>query len=195
MAEIKYGDRTIWYERYNDFDKDEEGGYIEGGSTSDKWFRTYLMPYMNIIKVDYNTDPYKLPIYYLSDGSAFKIANTSFLTDWAFYPGDPKKCMKKKHQSGTCVFAFHYMPFDDSSLKEKYGEEYATAARYAAKRSFEPYKYCWGGTRNGLLGKETKLCEQPDWVCGGDNGGAYCTALIQLDGWKISDDYPYHVSF
>lgn len=55
--------------------------------------------------------------------------------------------------------------------------------RYNLGRGFEPYKYYWNGSRESL-----------EYNCKNSHP-EYCTALIQINGWKIPDDYPYKVSY
>jgi hypothetical protein len=49
-----------------------------------------------------------------------------------------------------------------------------------------PYLYGWDGTREALRSTGPYACEPSN-----TDALHYCTALIQYDGWKISDDYPY----
>jgi hypothetical protein len=50
-------------------------------------------------------------------------------------------------------------------------------------KTFEPYSYAWGGTREGLISSGA------DYGCN-ENAASYCTKLIQYEGWSIPEDYP-----
>ena len=64
------------------------------------------------------------------------------------------------------------------------GKDYFTF--FPANNTIGPYVYAWDGTREALLSTGTYACSPSN-----PNTHHYCTALIQYDGWKISDDYPY----
>ena len=57
----------------------------------------------------------------------------------------------------------------------------------------------YGYDRNWLMTNIYRGCnnriatkdENSSLGIGGSHRGAYCTALIMLDGWKISDDYKW----
>lgn len=46
-----------------------------------------------------------------------------------------------------------------------------------------------GNSRVTLLSDANKMCNKQ--ASASTNKGVYCGALIQMDGWKISDDYPW----
>ncbi len=48
----------------------------------------------------------------------------------------------------------------------------------------EPYVFMWDGTKEGLK-KDTWACVKGCTNCG------YCTKMIQMNDWKIPDDYPW----
>ena len=173
MAEADYGDKKIWYEDLKGAEFDKDGNPIPGSSPAEKWFNKYLTPYLKVIKTE--TTSYGALIIYFEDGSALR-SNPNWTRDWVFYPGNPKKCEDKKIQIGVCRFAFNFYPaVNDESWKYHYN------------KGFEPYKYEWNGDSK-------KLYEGARFSCGG-NEPLYCTALIQMNGWKIPDDYPYKVSY
>ena len=59
--------------------------------------------------------------------------------------------------------------------------------KYHVNKGVEPYKYNWDGTANNLYNDHLHGCKT--------GNGAFCTALIQYNGWKIPKDYPYKVSY
>ena len=178
MAEKDYGDKSYWYEDLKGAEKDEEGNIIEGSSAAEKWFNKYLKPYLNLTRTDTLSDG-SLMIYF-ADGSALRPA-AGYTRDWYFYPGDPKKCIAKYGESfsksgGICLFVFNFYP---ASSTEQW--------RYHYKKGMEPYKAGWNGDINKLYEGSTFSCKT--------GNRHYCTAIIQDNGWKIPDDYPYKVSY
>ena len=81
---------------------------------------------------------------------------------------------RNKNMSGTKYFTFFFKPYDNSSIN-----------KYHFNKGVEPYKYEWDGTREMLLNDNGIGCKQNV-----SNERAYCTALIQMNGWKIPKDYP-----
>ena len=49
----------------------------------------------------------------------------------------------------------------------------------------DPYVFGWDGRRESLFTHGTWGCRKGCTNC------AYCTKLIQLNGWEIPDDYPW----
>lgn len=114
-------------------------------------------------------------MYYLPDGSAFSlgVAGQPSLRDMRFYPGDPERCTGERIlTSGTCSFGFEYYPISTSP-----------SWKFLYNKGLEPTKYNWNGDVNSLYNN----CQQ--------GSGAYCTALIQYNGWKIPKDYPRKVRY
>ncbi|MBP3925053.1 type II secretion system protein [bacterium] len=133
----------------------------------DEYFIQYIGKYLNIIKTEERSMG---KIYYLSDGSSFSLINGNANgRDWVYSPGDLNICMQKNANSyynyiGTCGFAFLF--YNDSG--------------------FRTYDFDWNGTENSLKNHTSFGCYSGSWH-------AYCTRLIQYNGWKIPDDYPYRI--
>lgn len=178
MAENDYGDKKYWYRNVaNTSQKDENGNFVEGSNEFKNWFNTYLAPYLNIIETE--TLDNGTYIVYFSDGGALQ-ASSSTTRDWWFYPGKPKKCIKKyNHMSriGVCMFLFNFYPLED-------GNEW----QYHYNKGMEPYKYEWGGNIEELYNKNT-------WGCNKTGKRYYCTAVIQMNNWSIPKNYPLKVSY
>ncbi len=185
LAEKDYGDRTYWYQDTNKIETDEEGKPILGSSIEEKWWKKYIAPYMKTVGIKYDSNG--LPIFMFADGSALKGIDAENMRDWEFYTTDPDKCIKKYGSSekswGKCSFLFIFMPGGDGSN----GAEHLPLWRHHINKGFEPYKYGWDGTENGLYNGSYNGCN--------NNKAAYCTAIIQYNGWKIPDDYPFKVSY
>ena len=185
-AEVDYGDKKYWYQDTNNIETDKDGNPVKGSSTVEKWWNKYMAPYIKTVDIKY--DDSGLPIFMFTDGSALKANQVDFMRDWLFYTGNPEKCIAKygsdTNSRGKCSFLFIFMPGGDGTSEDANNSE---GWKYHRNKGFEPYKYNWDGTRNGLINGSYKKCNSSD--------GTYCTALIQLNGWKIPDDYPFKVSY
>ena len=169
MAELDYGSRELWFEDNRD------------KVLQEAWVKKYIVPYMNVIK-------YVAPdgllenrfVIYFSDGSAVAMGAGNG-RDWFFFPGNPEKCEKLGNYTyssyiGRCAFAFYYNP-----VRKADGSFY--------QWNFEPYMSGWDGTENSLK-------NHSNYGCNDDSGWpAYCTRWIQINGWRIPDDYPFRVKY
>lgn len=173
LAETKYGDRAYWYSDVEGVELDEEGNPIMSTSQINQWFQKYFSDYI-VIKKKLNTSG--TIRYYLSDGSAFQLGadeNIKSSKAVTFFPGNPDKCPEMAY--GQCRFYFHYYPISDNS-----------EWKYYYKKGLEPCKWNWDGKQETLY----NYCRQK-----GTNNAKYCTAIIQLNGWEIPEDYPLKVSY
>ena len=90
-----------------------------------------------------------------------------------FFTGNPEKCPQTGY--GQCKFYFLYMPtINDSEWKYHYN------------KGLEPFKWTWDGKQESAI----QNCKKS-----GSDNGKWCTLVIQLNGWKIPEDYPYKVSY
>ena len=184
MAEKDYGDKKVWYEDLAGADVDEEGNIIEGSSEAEVWFRKYLAPYMKITKMETLSDGSF--IAYFADGGALRMRLTDSTRDWDYFPGNVNKCLSKNSRSsyirestGKCAFTFIFNPAVNSE-----------SWKYHYNKGFEPYKVTWDGNIETLKTKSNYGCNSNP-----SSYRQYCTALIQMNGWKIPDDYPFKVSY
>lgn len=176
MAEVEYGDKKIWYEDLGGNQLDSHGNPIEGSSKVDIWFTKYLAPHIKIVKKTIENDG--KPTYYFADGSALAVLSESYSRTWYFYTGNPDKCIKKySNPSGICAFIFHFYPVVNN-------DEW----KYLYNRGFEPVKYNWDGQLDSLYNSSVNGCKASD-------NRAFCTAIIQYNGWKIPADYPVKVDY
>ena len=181
LAEVKYGDKKDWYEDASGIELDENGNPIEGTSKVDEWFQKYLASFITIKKTFTSRGEVT---YYLNDGSAFKFSNetTVFsIREIIYYPSSPEKCNKMGDIMGVCKFAFEYFPIDSGNPDWK----------YLYNKGLEPKKYAWDGSISSLYDDAERGCQKTN----GNLKNSYCTAIIQLNGWKIPKDYPHKVSY
>lgn len=170
-AEVDYGDRRYWFEETAGI-----GGVDNPDSARLDWFKKYLLPYMN-------GGTYKMkntaPIFYMSDGSAFASINGGEVNrDWLFWTSDPlTKCTRWNVTNGyddigVCAFAFYYSPNDVNGYNKTPG--------------VEPWKV----NRTGKVDDLYTNCKNTSLTY-----NRQCAAIIQLNGWKISKDYPFKVHY
>ena len=177
MAEADYGDKIDWEKLESGYEEDEDGN-LTTSSKAMPWFEKYLKPYLQLTdyKVDDNSEGKVLA--YFPDGSMVMISSESFI----FYPNakdyerieNEGTVTRNKNMSGIKYFTFLFIPWDNSSNN-----------KYHYNKGVEPYKRHWDGTREKLFNEGALGCKQSV-----SNERAYCTALIQMNGWKIPKDYP-----
>lgn len=168
MSESVNGDRKIWSSTFNTFSDDSDEAATATIDDIENWFNTYLKPYMKVIKTEKES---KVFTVYFSDGSAMSYSSWTS-EDVVFYVGNPKKC-RDKYQNGV------FSTTGNGSGRCSFLFRYSANENY----DFGPYKLYWDGNPKSLSDK----CK---------NGQRqYCTAVIQMNGWKIPDDYPWKVSY
>ena len=183
MAELDYGDRKEWYNDKSETLYDKQGNIIEGSIQSEKWFNKYLKPYLKVRKI-YSEGEYSFITFY--DGSQFSLWKDNHI-DFTFYPlGNYKKCFKSSNMGkGTCAFVFSFHPTNSRNS-------------HLYNKGIEPYYWISDKDDEDLpwedVDDEYQLIK--DYCYGvskpeNTNGQMFCTALIQLNNWKIPDDYPY----
>ena len=197
LAEVQYGDKKYWYQSSNSYETDPDTGeVIQGSSEVEKWWKKYIAPNMPTVDIKYDKE--NLPIFYFKDGSALKAQHTNAMTDWVFYTINPEKCEALSDAGGRCRFLFIYMPAGDGGYIQGSVLQY-TRFKYHLDRGMEPYKWCWDGKRETLLSGNISCSDGSESgylgcnSSGGTHKAAYCTTLIQLNGWKIPKDYPFKV--
>lgn len=104
---------------------------------------------------------------YFPDGSAVNMFQNG--RDWSYYPGGDTKCTEK----GVCRFDFMFYP---PSKDPTYW-----LCHY--NKGVEPWKYYSNCKYESLK----RACYSSD--------RSYCSSVIQMNGWKIPDDYPYKVRY
>lgn len=177
MAEEKYGDRKHWFAGVSDGGLDENGN-LTGGADMLDWYKKYFDPYIKSVNIIVND--VGVPTIYLSDGSAF----TAAVRNWIFYTTNPDKCIKRfgniANAGGKCAFYFNFSP-----------EQTYIGWEYLRNKGVEPFKFAWHGNEKLLYSGSLYSCKNTGY----SKIGTYCTAIIQLNGWKIPDDYPLKVYY
>ncbi len=176
QAEVDYGDKAGWEIWEDSYEKDDNGNNIL--VPNKEYFNKYFAPYIIATKIEYEGG---VIIVYFPDGSLATFRNVGI----AFYPEAKDYSIVEEESnaeirgnqkySGTKTFAFYFNPSKNSSADYK----------YHYNKGVEPYKVHWDGTEEMLRNNSSIGCRQEV-----SNTRAYCTALIQMNGWKIPKDYP-----
>lgn len=174
MAKNDYGDYREWdFWLDNSFDKD--GNLINKSDKVKANIEKYFKPYLNIVEVketfdkEGNRENY---LYYFSDGTAFKFGSYS-TNDIFYYTNSPEQCEASQDNIGRCQFVFQFRPLFCTADWQK-----------SCKKGIEPYMMSWRNNDVNFLYTNSKH------GCSKEGNKNYCTAVIQMNGWKIPKNYP-----
>ena len=182
LSEIDNGKLTTWDPfTYNEGYDSDEKYYIETTNALE-WWNKYFANYVKTAKVVKPEKDREGNLFvYFSDGSMVSFGFGS----WLYYPN--------ANDYSEQVVTDDYTKRDTSVCGTKYFTFYFNPHRagwkdieYHLGKGLEPYAIDWDGT-------EEMLKEHSSVGCNVDakNEPAYCAKLIQLNGWKIPDDYPF----
>lgn len=181
MSEKDNGPREYWSSIGVGFATDKDGKVDKTHSLPMDWFNKYLKSYIKYKTVKVNEVAGNVMLY-LPDGSLCLMNEWSFqfwpdAKDYVNYGVDNSgNYTNNTSISGIKYFTFLFL----------YGPTYSSNSyKYHHKKGVEPYKSGWDGTIDMLKNNPTIGCQKNV-----SNERAYCTALIQLNDWKIPDDYP-----
>lgn len=125
-----------------------------------EWLNKYLFPYLKYAKTRID----RTDIYIsMLDGTLLYIG--PYTADWYFFTKASDAPKVPVVLMGRKRFLFNFAPYD-SGFAQAYG------------KLMIPYTAGWNGTETNLKAKCTL------------ENGAFCTKLIERNGWKIPDDYP-----
>lgn len=177
MAEVDFGDKQIWGNIGAGYELDEEGNPDKSKSIPYAWFEKYMHPYLKVDKVSVLKDGTVFVTF--PDGSAAVFNRNSIL----FYPDANKfkvyvdtedsYSLNSVEDSGKYYFTFAFWPYKKENP-------------WHYNRGVEPYAAtAWDGDINVLRNHSMLGCKENPTL-----ERAYCTKLIQLNGWKIPENYP-----
>ena len=179
-AEVDYGDKTLWEKYEMIYEKDEDGNDDKTKPiVNTAYFNKYFAPYIVATKMEEGANGGV--IVYFPDGSVASFSSDAIHfwpngKDFNGYQRDDETGLIKNDMeaSGRKYFTFFFSPTSNT-----------TANKYHYAKGVEPYKYNWDGTEDMLRNYSSIGCKENV-----SNERAYCTALIQMNGWKIPKDYP-----
>ena len=150
-------------------------------ATAQAWFDKYFKPYIKFLKADmlHTSNGGYRNVVWLPDGSLVVISYIS----WFFFPNAKDytatcadgvlNCYPKTSDGGKTWFTFRFNPIDT-----RYDTHY--------KKGLEPWCYHSSPDENYLINDTAQGCNTTS-----PNEHALCAKLIQMNGWKIPDNYPF----
>lgn len=160
-----------------DISESDNGSSLEwrpmGFTEEEAWAEEYLMPYLKDATLEYvkkdGTDGIKITF---ADGGVLHMTESAT----HFYVSTPDfENTNEEDARGISAFTFYFSP---SCKFDGYCD-------YHKGHGFEPFAFAWDGDDKTLIEHETFGCNETAYT-----KGAYCTELIQRNGWKIPEDYP-----
>ena len=188
LSEVKNGPKEYW-------DLCQGGG---GTMSCEDWYNKYLKDYLKTIKVEHlRLADRNTTLSYFADGSLMILKDGY---DIIFYPeakNFDKNYSVQTDDKGNAVrpdrgvksFAFAFAP--NSTSKNM---------TYYKGKGIEPYRTLHCTTKTDENGKvvtecngisHNELLNDSTYGCKNSNYKVYCSALIQENGWKIPEDYPF----
>ena len=137
------------------------------------WLEQYLFPYMkhyNVKKCVSNIGQVGVCVT-IPDGSLYWFSIDGNGQDVSYYING-----NFNDKSIRNIFAFNF----SKRIKDNYYDNRKQSINFV-----EPYVFNWDGRRESLFTNGTWGCRKGCTNC------AYCTKLIQLNGWEIPDDFPW----
>lgn len=178
-SEADNGPKEFWEPITNDFELDDDGKVDLQTSSGLAWYKKYLAPYLNVIKIEIN-DKYGNVMVYFPDGGLCLMGEGSFQY-WVdgknaepfLFDSEQNRYRNNAKASGIKYFTFQFAPWNKNN-------------KYFYKKGMEPYIWgSWNGDISALLNSSSIGCRENV-----TNERAACTKLIQMNGWKIPKDYP-----
>lgn len=193
LSELKNGPKEYWA-------RCTDGVQTVSNTTIDceTWYNTYLKDYLKTVRVEHFDNRYQNTAAYFADGSVMVIKSGY---DIFFYPFgkdfDKNEFFSVSDEGaisrtggGTKFFTFSFRPNIDNII--------STAHK---GKGIEPYRGLICKTETAEDGTKQSVCNDlsRDELLNNSSYGCnksspykgYCTALIQENGWKIPDDYPF----
>ena len=163
MAVVDNGDVELWM----------EDARTDNYAANLKFVQDYILPYIKYLKVD-NCYAQRVCVYLSYGMFTYRVDNNG--GDIAFLVNSKYERIPKNY------FAFQFNKRNDVD------------ANLSNKPIVEPYAYSWDGDYNP---PDSNTLKTASW--GGCNSSAssdakyaYCTKWIQLNNWKVPDDYPWN---
>ena len=176
----------------------EEVEYWDFELSAQDFMDTYLSPYFQkVASEEKTTDTRYSKTYALPDGTTFK--------GWMFKNPSPAEHdyttfyqiivdingEQKPNQLGRDTFIFYLFPIKNSVFNGGLGniaKNVPRAGLYPDGYGYDRETLKNGGWRGCNKDKDD---EDPNGYQGLSTAGAFCTALIMMDGWEIADDYKW----
>ena len=161
----KNGDVEIWMGEARIYTYEENAQFV----------KDYFLPYIKYRKYEKCSETSKSVCVYLIPDGMFTFGYDGNGADILYIP-DGK--LSENRTRNYFIFQFNKV--------NGYNEDGTSIERdFNRKTSVEPYTYNWDGTYEQLKSHSKYGCRK-------DNPSAnYCTKLLQMNNWEITDDYPW----
>ena len=169
MSSIENGEPAQWpfLQENNSYEYNKE------------WLEKYILTYIKNYDVHQCTSTRKEVCTRLSNGDL--LAFKADANGGDFYLFTDGKYLPFGNMNPKTSFCFQFHKLDNSSMWN--ADKSIKAKHTQSVNSIDPYIVDWDGTIESLKSGKTKSCY--------DGTAEYCTKLIQLNNWKIPDDYPW----
>lgn len=137
-------------------------------NNTDDFFNTFLKNNLNYLKTDSVNN--RVNIYFVNSSACIFYAYNNKIIIFTFFP-DSKNF--ENRIKGKTYFSFLFAPNESNKFHKNLG--------------VEPYKLSWDGNFSKLYSANSLGCNKNN----PNNDREYCTAIIQLNGWKIPKEYPF----
>lgn len=163
---------------YSEIDNGEKFNWDINNYTPEEFWNVYFTKYIKTTKTEYDRAKDELYVYFV-DGSMVQV--TSNGRDYRYYTNSKNY---KNAVPGKDSFMFCFNTYNKNAADKKLNKN---DYKYHDKLGIEPYAFKWNGDRKQLFSSSAP------YSCGCSENctnRCYCTKLIQINGWKIPDDYP-----
>ena len=169
FAIAEYGDVELWMGEPKNFTYEENVEFA----------KRYIMPYIKYNKYDNCYE--KAVCIYMTSGGMFAFRYDSMGGDILYFiNGKNDENASKKDLLRNCfVFQFNKNNGTDADGN--------LIKRDNRKTTVEPYTYQWNGTYEDLINHPDRGCS----AISTKKYGTFCTKLLQMNDWKITDDFPW----
>ena len=179
LSEIDNGEVSSWDSIDAETIRMDDGSYAGEISNVYEWYNKYFAPYIKTVKVEkLENDHDGQILIYFADGSMAGVGSTA----WTYYPN-------AKDYTRTLNETTKYYDRDRTLCGKKYFTLYfnpKSNSTFHKGKGVEPYAVQWDGNIETLVTNNRLGCKENATV-----ERAYCTKLIQINGWKIPDNYFY----
>lgn len=175
LAEVEYGNKMYWDTFEIKYGVDDEGNIDKTKIIPNfEYFNKYFAPYLKTTKITSSgTESDSIVLVYFADGSAATFDARAI--HYYIKAKDLNLDGNIRHKlKGKRLFTFYFAPTKRDINHYNKG--------------IEPYKDSWNGSLDSLITHPSLGCNEESF---NKNEPAYCTALIQANGWKVPKNYPF----
>ena len=142
-----------------------------------EFLKQYIFPYMKYLGYEDCTIDQTAVCVTLIDGGLMWFSVDANGGDIEYFP-EARNRLEMKKQTNDKNLPRHKFQFQFA--------KYKSDSKHSVQSTdfLEPYIFNWDGTKEGLK-KDIWACVKGCTNCG------YCTKMIQMNDWKIPDDYPW----